>query len=174
MADIDWTSERRLCLRQNAGIVEGPRRPVKPEDTLGPETDAKPLTEVMDRKWWWQTGGIYTIRDEHGTVMYVGITNAPLGARLRLATMRRPMATWAEHDYKRWTVSLRRGTEDDLGALRATLKPALMRGGGGPVVVRTVSQRTRQRLLEHVQRLATNGETAAAAAVQQVADEFEE
>lgn len=174
MADIDWTAERRLCLRHNAGIVDGPRRPGSADVTLGPETDAKPLVEVMDRKWWWATGGIYTIRDEHGTVMYLGITNAPLGARLRLATMRRPKATWAECDYGRWTVTLRRGTDEDLRTLRATLRPALMRGGGGPVTVRTVAQRTRERLLAHVQRLTTRNELVAAAAVQQVADEFEE
>lgn len=169
MGDIDWTSERRLCQRQQAGVVAMPR----PDSTgLGAESERKPIIEVMARKWWWNHGGIYTIRDEHGSVLYLGYANAPLGARLRLATMRKPVATWAERDYRNWTVSLRHGSEEDLRTLRATLQPVLMRGGGGPVTVRTVVDDVLERLAAHASRLEGAGQVDAANAVRSVAADF--
>lgn len=166
MADIDWTSERKLCLRLGAVTIDGPA--LAETGTLGPETVTRSLVDVMDRKWWFRGGGIYTIRDERGEVLYLGFTNAPLGSRLRLATMRRPKATWAQCDYAAWTVSLRRGTEDDLQVLRSTLKPALMRGAGGPVRVPTVASE----LEAEASRLESTGDVAAAAAVRRVAARY--
>jgi hypothetical protein len=124
-----WDQEEWLCTDQRARTIPVP---------FDGESDRVSIGDVLDRKAWFPSGGVYIVRDEE-TVLYVGSTLQPLRTRFQTAIY--GGKAWARgveaEQYRTWTVTMQAAPRYPADKLRVQslvdeLKPTLLQIGRPP------------------------------------------
>lgn len=100
---MDWGYEEYQCRALQARTIAMP-----PEGDFETESERVLIADVLERKVWFPTAGIFTLRDGDD-VQYFGLTNGPLRVRLYLALAGKK--TWTRAHHVSWTVTMRRAPE---------------------------------------------------------------